>query len=304
VLEDGAPQTVRSFEYHGARNKAAQQNQSISRRTGTAAPQTLREINLVSLVFEGVDAESRREAGQAARDFLANEVDSSTYVGVFALNHRLSLLQNYTNDANLLNKAVDRAVTGAYQQFAKDTEAAVARLNSIMGDPGKFQPLQPGSAEERGPTAPDTGHATFLLHEQYMIEITLRVVMNQAGNLSMDALERLIEAQAQLPGRKTIVYFSPGLIVPPEQPERLRAVVSAANRANIAFYTIDPTGLQTGSSADRHASSMGQSTGHREVTSFPARNQPISRRTCALSRPIPVGSPSATPTMPACPCGT
>jgi len=37
--------------------------------------------------------------------------------------------------------------------------------------------------------------------------------------------------------------------VPTGQPERLRAVVSAANRANIAFYTVDPSGLDTMSRA-------------------------------------------------------
>jgi hypothetical protein len=81
-----------------------------------------------------------------------------------------------------------------------------------------------------------------------MVKLTLTILTNQFGNLSMDALRRLIEAQAPLPGRKTVIYFSPGLIVPPEQPELFRAVISAANRANIAFYTVDPTGLDTRSS--------------------------------------------------------
>src|ERR1035441_3359611 len=71
------------------------------------------------------------------------------------------------------------------------------------------------------------------------------ILSDQAGNLSIDALLQLIQAQAQLSGRKTVIYFSEGLIVPTGQPERLRAVVSAANRANVAFYTVDPSGLDT-----------------------------------------------------------
>ena len=42
-----------------------------------------------------------------------------------------------------------------------------------------------------------------------------------------------------------VVYFSEGLILPPEQPERFRTLISDANRANIAFYTVDTTGLDT-----------------------------------------------------------
>lgn len=236
VLEDGVTQTLRSLEYHGGRDEASRQNQLIGPRSTAAAAESnmLREINLVSLVFEGVSAEDRREATQAAKDFLANQVEPNTYIGVFTLNHQLALLQQYTNDAGLLNKAVNRALTGAYQQFAKDTEVEVIKLNRLQGGP----PLRPGSAEERGPVVADR----FTGPERAMIRLTLAVLTNQFGVLSMDGLERLVEAQATLPGRKTVIYFSPGLIVPPEQPERFRAVISAANRANIAFYTVDPTG--------------------------------------------------------------
>jgi VWFA-related protein len=242
VLEDGVPQTVRSFEYRGEGYQAARQNEPMPARAGVTT-ETLREINLVSLVFEGLGAESRREAAQAAKDFLANQADPNTYIAVFVLNHRLALLQQYTNSADLLNRAVDRAMSGAYQQFAKDSEAQVSKLNSL-GEPIHFQGLRPGSAEERGPQ--DAGR--FAAAERQMARMTIQVLSNQVGNLSIDALQQLIEAQARLPGRKTLVYFSPGLILPPEQPGRFRAMISAANRANVAFYTVDPTGLDTASS--------------------------------------------------------
>lgn len=242
VLEDGVPQTLRSFEYRGVRGQAARQNEPAPARAGVTT-ETLREINVVSLVFEGLGAESRREAAQAARDFLANNVDPNTYIAVFVLNHRLGLLQQYTNNAELLNRAVDRAMSGAYQQFAKDSEAELSKLNSL-GEPTRFQPLRPGSAEERGPE--DAGR--FAGAERQIARMTLQMLANQVGNLSIEALQQLIEAQAQVPGRKTVIYFSPGLILPAEQPTRFRALVGAANRANVAFYTVDTTGLDTASS--------------------------------------------------------
>lgn len=242
VLEDGVPQKLRSFEYHRGRDESVPRNEPAPARAGASpALSPLREINLVSLVFESLSPDTRAQATRAAKDFLANEVDRNTYVGVFTLNHRLALLQQYTNNVDLLNRAVDRAATGAYQKFAKDIEEQVTRLNQITGAPERFQPMRPGSAEERGPE----GKSRFTGPERKMAEITIAVLTNQVGNLSIDALQQLIQAQAQLPGRKTVIYFSEGLIVPTEQPERLRAVVSAANRANIAFYTVDPSGLDT-----------------------------------------------------------
>jgi VWFA-related protein len=213
------------------------------------------------LVFEGLGAESRREAAQAARDFLANQVYPNTYIAVFVLNHRLDLLQQYTNNGDLLNRAVDRAMSGAYQQFAKDSETELSKLNSL-GEPARFQPLRPGSAEERGPQ--DAGR--FAGAERQMARMTLKMLANQVGGLSIEALQQLIEAQAQLPGRKTVIYFSPGLILPAEQPERYRALVAAANRANVVFYTVDPTGLDTASSA-RMSRMMSSAEGGVEGTS-------------------------------------
>jgi VWFA-related protein len=243
VFEDGVPQTVRSFQYRHGRDESAPLDAAAPTHAGpSAASATLREINLVSLVFEGLSPDTRRQATQSAKDFLANEVDQNTYIGVFTLNHRLALLQQYTNNVDLLTKAVDRAATGAYQAFAKETESTIMRLNSIESDPSQFQPLRPGSAEERGPTVEPP---QIVQVERHMAALTLEILSNQMGNLSIDGLLQLIQAQAKLPGRKTVIYFSEGLIVPPEQPERLRAVVSAANRANIAFYTVDPSGLDT-----------------------------------------------------------
>jgi hypothetical protein len=120
--------------------------------------------------------------------------------------------------------------------------AAVMALNSLASGP--FQPIRPGSAEEGGP-AGGTGADRYSPAEARVAALSIAIMSEQAGNLSIDALQHLIRAQAQLPGRKTVVYFSAGLIIPPQQPERYRAMVSEANRANIAFYTVDPSGLDT-----------------------------------------------------------
>lgn len=42
-----------------------------------------------------------------------------------------------------------------------------------------------------------------------------------------------------------MLYVSEGLLIPPEQPELLRSVISEANRSNITFYALDARGLET-----------------------------------------------------------
>jgi VWFA-related protein len=247
ILEDGVPQKIRSFQYrHGREELGRQEGPAPERATGSPRYAALSEINVVSLVFEGLSPANRTRVTQGAKDFLANEAGPNTYIGVFILNHRLALLQQYTNDLSLLNQAVDLAASGAYQTLAKDIEAEVMVLNSMAsGGPAGFRPIRPGSAEERGPAIAGKGRANFAGADRAMAAMTINVLSNQAGNLSIDALHQLIRAQAQLPGRKTVLYFSEGLILPLEQPELFRAVISDANRANIAFYTVDAGGLDT-----------------------------------------------------------
>jgi hypothetical protein len=65
------------------------------------------------------------------------------------------------------------------------------------------------------------------------------------GNWSLYPLLALVKAQAALPGRKTLVFFSPGLQVPPNLQDVFRTIVSEANRANVSVYSVDARGLQS-----------------------------------------------------------
>jgi len=63
----------------------------------------------------------------------------------------------------------------------------------------------------------------------------------------MDALLALVRAQAELPGRKVVLYFNPWFSIPESVKEQYENLISVANRANVSFYTVDPKGLTTGS---------------------------------------------------------
>ncbi len=255
ILEDGVPQKLRSFYYRGAGNAPGETTPAASVAGARPAYNPLREINVVSLVFDGMGLDSRRRATSAAKAFLGAELGANTYAGVFAMHHRLNLLQQYTNDLDLLNQAVDRAAGSAPETFAKDMQTQAMLLNSLSSGQRGFHALQPGSAEERGPVAIGSHlDAAAAAVERQMASLTVAVLSNQAGNSSIDALEQLIRGQAELPGRKTVIYFSEGLILPPGQPERYRALISDANRSNVAFYTVDASGLDA---VDRISESRG-----------------------------------------------
>jgi len=165
-------------------------------------------------------------------------------MAIYSLRYQLSVQQAYTTDMALLNKAVERAGTGAYEQFAKESLSIIQRINSLQANGWRaeqFRPLDPGSAEERGPQ----NDQALAGKEIQMQQLILKTLFRQEGVRSIDALRRLVREQSRLPGRKTILFFSEGLVIPPDQPEMLDSVIAEANRGNVTFYTVDARGLGT-----------------------------------------------------------
>lgn len=277
VFEDGVLQKMRGFAFRDGRIVA---NAPSSGTTGSALNQNssdpLRQINLVTLVFEAMSPLSRRTAVERARDFIKTETGSNTWIAVYSQRYQLTIQQPYTTDLVLLNKAVDHAGTGAYQQFAKESQQIVERINSLRAfrsTAQEFQPFDLGSAQERGPqndsalaaaevqiTRPD-GTAAAAIQQ-----LILKTLLRQEGTRSIDALRTLVREQARLPGRKTILLFSEGLILPPGQPELLDSIIAEANRANVSFYTVDTRGL-TAVSNLRISQAMSAAMGDAELDS-------------------------------------
>ncbi|MBI1941921.1 MAG: VWA domain-containing protein [Acidobacteria bacterium] len=85
-----------------------------------------------------------------------------------------------------------------------------------------------------------------------MAELVLNILryseamqLEQQGRASIFSLLSLVREQRRLAGRKTVIYFSEGLVVPPNQVDFFRNTISEANRANVSVYGVDARGLLT-----------------------------------------------------------
>jgi VWFA-related protein len=76
-----------------------------------------------------------------------------------------------------------------------------------------------------------------------MVWKQMEMVNYGAGWRSLDGLLSLVQAQAALPGRKTVLLLSEGLVVPWQVEGMFQAIIAAANRANVSVYCVDVTGL-------------------------------------------------------------
>ncbi len=70
---------------------------------------------------------------------------------------------------------------------------------------------------------------------------------DQQGYATINGLLAVITSMRNLPGRKTIIFFSEGIALPPSVQVKFPSVINAANRAGVSIYPIDAAGLRADS---------------------------------------------------------
>ncbi len=252
VTEDGVPQTIKTFRFVGGREAQVlpEAPPVIGPAVQSAAPHanSLREPNFVSIVFDEIGPDSRKNALAAAADFLAQEFQDNTYAAVFGLNLRLNALQGFTNDRAVLQAAVRKAVTGNSMDLANASAGVLNQTTfAITGDRTGIS-LTPGIDFTQNADLSTSSAAQSPLSEsqQYMAQLIgsqRDLVSYGTGMRVLTALLRLVQFESRLPGRKTVLYLSEGLSKPPDRGDFMRTVIGAANRGNVSFYCIDVRGL-------------------------------------------------------------
>jgi VWFA-related protein len=254
LFEDGVKQEVTSFrlvEPTGALPEAAE-------RTLPAGVDPLRHINLVTLVFERLGVDGRGLAARAAQDFLKTELRENVLIAVFTIDRRLHVLQQFTNDRKMLQEAVKRATGGTYLQFTSQSNAIKQELEKIAAlDLSTSSHVAALGRENPATTGLGDAFAEAALARMTVgaLQYSEAMEREQQGQTSLFALLSLIREQRSLAGRKTVMYFSEGLVVPPNWVSLFQTTISESNKANVSFYAVDARGLTTG----------GRTTGSRDM---------------------------------------
>ncbi len=212
----------------------------------------------MTLVFDKV-LDNRLMCRQAALDFVANNMQSNVWISVFSIDQRLFLRQAFTQDPYLVKQAI-LAATGTTSVAAASLAGAAAleeqhskELLSIA------EQAQAGAAAIRDDLrGPERGGrlaaANAMAQMAQVIASSLRfsdsIQRQQQGQSSLYPMLGLVKAQGRLAGRKTLIYFSEGLVVPKNLQEVFETTKSEANRANVTVYAVDARGLNSTRDSD------------------------------------------------------
>ncbi|HET9803150.1 MAG TPA: VWA domain-containing protein, partial [Candidatus Acidoferrum sp.] len=226
ISEDGVDQNLTSFrliEGNAAKAPAA---------AGTVSPTVidpLREIRLVTLVFEGLDSDGKRFFRQALKDILDTTPEQNLYFSVLTIDQKLHVVQPFTADHASLLKAVDKSMMWSFIQYEnQSTEIKQSLKQALSG--GEPQLAGAGGAT---PSQVQSLVNYRMAKMQYdMLQAAEATDRNANARMTVDALMTLVRAQSQLPGRKVVLYFNPWLVIPETIKEQYANLVSIASRSN------------------------------------------------------------------------
>jgi VWFA-related protein len=263
IYEDGARQEIKSFRFAGAR-EAQQQKTGVA--TGKqlqlgSSSRPLRAVNLVCIVFHNLDPLSRRQGTEALQEFLKNDLPFETYFGIFNLDDHLTPLYPFTNNRAELMQAAQGGFNLAPLDFSLASEAV------LTANPNVVTVLANVNGRSANPVVRITGgevsRSTIAGAEVSNGEGANRMRGEQAtarrdfGNIDglreEDKITNMINQLGTLPGRKTVLLASTGLVSTGD-PDRFRALLNKAGDAGITVYALDTAGLRENSSA--HAGSL------------------------------------------------
>lgn len=264
VFDNGEQRPIKSF-------RLIQGTEAIGGGT-TGAPaklDPLRQLRLITLVFQVGDANAAKSARDAAMELLKTELAQNVYISVMVIDFKLEAIQPFTNDRDLLKHAIEAATAQVANHVAENNRVR-QQLAVLLGQPeaagdasvgGTTSPVSAPAAAANGPgsTGPNGSAMAAAAMQQMMYDIVQNATSDAQTTWSRATvypLLDLVKEQYRLPGRKTILYFSGGFPLQQDTEDAFHTIISTANRSNVSFYCVDTTGLTTWSSNQNAVSAL------------------------------------------------
>jgi VWFA-related protein len=184
--------------------------------------------HLITFLFDRFDPSGATNAREVAKKILKQIPTERFSFSVFSSRGRLNLLQGFTGDRQAIQKAVDLAVSDNGAEFDKTAAASEKMLIAAM----QSLPNQAQVSDH----ARDADHA-----ELASLAESQRIAQEENTTPVLAGLLALARSQAQIPGRKLLVYFTAGLRSDSDTQDMLRSIAGSANRANVSIYVINNT---------------------------------------------------------------
>jgi len=250
VSENGVPQKIEFFDSTLNSGNEARQTSTSTVVSTPPKPGTPTSFprNIIALVLDGQSTEvaNLKHVREGIVKYIRERISDSDSVALFSISGGLQLLQPFTQDKGRLIAAVEKAYDGSTVSKTSEARELSQNISSLRDQisGGATEPIAatPG-AGAAGLAAAQTTIAQRMLEQYIQLRSALSV---QQTRPVLAALAAISEGLRSIPGKKTLVMFSEGFVAPETLDWQVQSTVDIANRANVAIYIIDSSGLTGG----------------------------------------------------------
>jgi VWFA-related protein len=251
IYEDGVRQQVRSFRMVAGREEQRRTvEKALPKTAAPAASLPLREVNALCIVFHNIDPVTRPHAVQIVKEFLQGDFPSETYIGIFSLNETLIPLHAFTKNREELRQTLDSAFNGKLLDFSRASEALLtaspnivtvnAAVNNATHSASVTVDMTGGELSKAVITGADVTNGTGANRIRGDQVRERSDFANITGMHETDRIITMIDQLGTLPGRKTVLMVTTGLVTTGD-PDRFEKILANANRKGVTFYALDST---------------------------------------------------------------
>lgn len=254
VYEDGVKQEVRDFRFYAGREQAKEAGAKAAPVAAVKGSTALPSLNLVCMVFHGLDPYTKKNAVDFATQFVESNLQPNTLVAMFSLGATLVPLHEFTNNKAELIHAASTALTGPSVDFTSVANAVlnaspnIATISETVSGSGATTSVSTaltitgGEINPRAINGADVSTGTGASRLRGDLADERRQLTNIDASRNFDALINLVDRLSTLPGHKSVLLLSTG-ITGINDPDRFSAFLRKTNKAGITFYAIDVNGL-------------------------------------------------------------
>ena len=209
--------------------------------------------SVTAILFDRLSPDARPLARKAALAYVQTLTPPHDYAGVFLADLSLRTFSPFTNQQQSLARAIDQLAGTAPANTARGAEQGSPRVQGL--DP--TQPTTAGAESAGGfvnalerekrlneMKAQDPSEWMMARMELRMREGYQHFLEELEGQSSLAGLRAVVSSMADLPGRKSILYFTESLPITSQVKPKFDALIGEANRANITVYPVDAVGLR------------------------------------------------------------
>ncbi|MCU1267818.1 MAG: Acidobact VWFA-related Acidobacterial [Acidobacteria bacterium] len=244
LSENGVRQNIEFFDSTLASGNDNVRPGTVSVSTGPRPPTGLPR-NIIALVLDGQSTEGAnlKHVRDGMTEYIREHISDTDSVALFAISGGLQLLQPFTQDKAKLISAVEQAESissGSKTSEQRSINETIATLRDKLAT----GPTGAAVTTPAGGSAAAQAMISQRVLEQY---IQLRSALSsQQTRPVLAGLAAICEGLRTIAGKKTLVVFSQGFVAPQNLDWQVQSTIDIANRANVAIYIIDSSGLTGG----------------------------------------------------------